>query len=305
MQENQELLSPAKDEGEALQALNGRSSRKIDLNGQWKFAYYKDEDELTAYGSRHPADIPDGEMGKIPVPSCWQIYGYGTNAYVNLRYPFPCDPPFLPDEDACGLYRRTFAIKGNGFRSFLNFEGVDSCLYVWINGSFVGYSQVSHSTSEFEISPFVHAGENRIDVLVFRWCVGSYLEDQDKLRMSGIFRDVYILRRPLRFIEDFFVHTELSEDLKSATLSVDIHCDGPDMPVRYRFVDENDLEVANGETKSNRVRNSARSYFQSAIPFCGAQKNHGSIRFSWIRNTRASHKWSVSERLRSRKARCF
>ncbi|MFA6710717.1 MAG: glycoside hydrolase family 2 TIM barrel-domain containing protein [Candidatus Methanomethylophilaceae archaeon] len=240
---------PAKDEGEALQALNGRSSRKIALNGQWKFAYYKDEDELTAYGSRHPADIPDGEMGKIPVPSCWQIYGYGTNAYVNLRYPFPCDPPFLPDEDACGLYRRTFAIKGNGFRSFLNFEGVDSCLYVWINGSFVGYSQVSHSTSEFEVTSFVHAGENRIDVLVFRWCVGSYLEDQDKLRMSGIFRDVYILQRPLRFIEDFFVHTELSEDLKSATLSVDIHCDGPDMPVRYRLVDENDLEVANGETK--------------------------------------------------------
>ena len=111
--------------------------------------------------------------------------------------PFPCDPPYVPEENPCGLYVRHIDVADPAAYSwFLNFEGVDSCFYLWVNGEFVGYSQVSHSTSEFDISSYLTAGDNTLAVLVLKWCDGSYLEDQDKLRMSGIYRDVYLFARP-------------------------------------------------------------------------------------------------------------
>ena len=104
----------------------------------------------------------------------------------------------------------------------LNFEGVDSCFYLWINGTFVGYSQAAHMTSEFDITPYVQAGENEIAVLVFKWCDGSYLEDQDKFRMTGIFRDVYILHRPKKHLWDYTVHTSLKNNGQSAAVRVEL-----------------------------------------------------------------------------------
>ena len=192
------------------------------LSGEWLFAYYKNDRQLVSdfYKSEDTS-----HMKPIPVPSCWQTQGYDHHQYTNLRYPFPFDPPYVPDENPCGHYTRTFELSDEQIklRQYIYFEGVDSCFYLWINGEFVGYSQVSHSSSEFDITKFVKSGANRVDVLVMKWCDGSYLEDQDKLRMSGIFRDVYLIERPQNHIFDFFVKTSLSDDLTIG--SVDISYD--------------------------------------------------------------------------------
>ena len=167
-------------------------------------------------------------MGSIPVPSCWQNHGYGRHMYTNVRYPFPVDPPFVPDENPCGLYVRHFELeeKDQEARWFLNFEGVDSCFYLWVNGEFAGYSQVSHATSEFELTELLQEGDNTLAVLVLQWCDGSYLEDQDKLRMSGIFRDVYLIARPQAFLRDYFVKESFAPDFSHAQVTVELMPEG-------------------------------------------------------------------------------
>ncbi len=180
-------------------------NRKRLLNGEWDFMYYGCVDDV-------PENFIKGEtdgFDKIPVPSCWQIQGYDCHQYTNTRYPFPYNPPYVPYENPCGAYVTHF--DGNKqYSQYLNFEGVDSCFYVWLNGEFVGYSQVSHSTSEFNITDKVKSGDNILCVLVLKWCDGSYLEDQDKFRMSGIFRDVYILSRPEKHIKDYRIETDMN-----------------------------------------------------------------------------------------------
>ena len=168
------------------------SARVHSLNGLWQFRYYEDPRQMEA-------DFPagaDGPWAEMPVPGCWQLHGFDAPQYINTRYPFPFDPPYVPDADPTGVYRRTFALeKQAGRRYHLVFDGVDSCFYLWVNGRFAGYSQVSHSTSEFDLTAFVREGENEVVVAVLKWCDGSYLECQDKWRLSGIFRDVYLLER--------------------------------------------------------------------------------------------------------------
>ncbi len=186
-------------------AKNDIYDRKQSLNGEWDFLYAKCVDDI-------PEDFINGNtegFGKIPVPSCWQTQGYDCHQYTNARYPFPYNPPYAPYENPCGAYATRFE-SDNDLRKYLNFEGVDSCFYVWLNGEFVGYSQVSHSTTEFDVTDKVKKGENTLCVLVMKWCDGSYLEDQDKFRMSGIFRDVYILNRPEKHIRDYKIETEIS-----------------------------------------------------------------------------------------------
>ncbi len=190
------------------------------LSGQWSFRYFNSPYELPE-GFYEPAALQQQGWDAIPVPSVWQNHGYDRHQYTNVKYPFPCDPPYVPQDNPCGLYMRRFTLQNDNMRQYLNFEGVDSCFYVWINGAFVGYSQVSHSTSEFDVTSFVHPGENVIAVLVLKWCDGSYLEDQDKLRTSGIFRDVFLLARPQRHIHDLFVKTHVADDFASAVVSVD------------------------------------------------------------------------------------
>ncbi len=207
-----------------LEATSRNSSRLINLNGNWNFLFYSSFEEVMKADDDNLLYFDEEEMDVIPVPSCWQNHGYDRHNYTNIRYPIPFDPPYVPDENPCGLYMRTIHMDEEGLakRNFLNFEGVDSCFYLWVNGQFAGYSQVSHSTSEFEINEFLQAGENAIAVLVVKWSDGTYLEDQDKLRMSGIFRDVYILQRPQNFVFDFFAKTELSQDLSHADIQVDL-----------------------------------------------------------------------------------
>lgn len=198
------------------------SDRLLMLSGDWKFRYYENPSQVEE-GFFVP-EFPSGRFDTIRVPSCWQMLGYDNHQYTNVRYPFPYDPPYVPSENPCGAYIKKFSLSKEqcAMESYLNFEGVDSCCYVWINGKFVGYHQVSHSTAEFRITDFVSAGENILAVLVLKWCDGSYMEDQDKLRMSGIFRDVYVLFRPVGHLKDYFVRTHVSEDLRRAEIAVDL-----------------------------------------------------------------------------------
>ncbi len=198
------------------------NERKVLLSGDWMFNYYESVEDIE--GDFSSPGFNHDNFKTIPVPGCWQVYGYDYNQYTNANYPFPNDPPYIPDQNPCGAYVTTFCVTEElvDKRLFLNFEGADSCFYVWINGAFVGYSEVSHSTSEFEITRFVNPGINELKVLVFKWCTGSYLEDQDKFRLSGIFRDVYVIARPKEFVRDFMIRTDLLED---GSASIDIKVD--------------------------------------------------------------------------------
>lgn len=199
------------------------SDRVQFLNGIWKFRYYdsiyKLQDEFYSEGY----DISG--FDDIPVPSVWQMHGYDYHQYTNVRYPFAFDPPYVPKDNPCGAYVTDFIYDQNEDAplAHLNFEGVDSCFYVWLNGRYVGYSQVSHSTSEFDITEFIRNGSNRLCVLVLKWCDGSYLEDQDKFRMSGIFRDVYILKRSEGAVYDYFIKTSCDDinDPTKAEVNID------------------------------------------------------------------------------------
>lgn len=190
------------------------------LNGEWNFRFYNTfedvEDDFLSLGFKE----------KIDVPRCWQTYtgrGYDAPLYSNLKYPFPLDPPNVPVDNPCGLYSRKVIIeKKPGKKYRLNFEGVSSCFYLFINNSFAAYSQVSHCTSEIDVSDYLVSGENKIDVLVVKWCDGTYLEDQDMFRLSGIFRDVYILERDAECIEDIYLRTDVSADLSLAEIKAEI-----------------------------------------------------------------------------------
>lgn len=168
------------------------------LNGTWKFAYFENGDF-----------IPDTiSWSDTPVPSCWEMQGYGHPNYTNINYPFPCDQPYVPDINPAGVYERSFRIIDVTQRHYIVFDGVCSCAELYINGNWVGTTQGSHLTAEFDITDHVHPGENTIRVYVRKWCCGSYLEDQDFIRMHGIFRDVFLLSRPNGHIFDIDIKTE-------------------------------------------------------------------------------------------------
>ena len=219
------------------------SDRMQLLNGTWKFQYFN-----SIYDVQEPffeKDYDTENFDEIQVPSVWQMAGYDTHQYTNIRYPFPFDPPYVPQDIPCGTYAHTFVYHKdeNAPKAFLNFEGVDSCFYVWINGSYVGYSQVSHMTSEFDITDLLRDGENSIAVLVMKWCDGSYLEDQDKFRMSGIFRDVYILKRPKQAISDYHIKTRIEDML--AKVEIEMKFYSP-LNVKISIEDRNGAVVAQG-----------------------------------------------------------
>lgn len=178
------------------------------LSGDWRFQYYDSIYDLKEKFFKEGYDASSFDV--VPVPGVWQTCGYDTHQYTNVRYPFPFDPPYVPQDNPCGAYIVDFDFQQDETapETYLNFEGVDSCFYVWLNGVYVGYSQVSHSTSEFHVTGFLKNGKNTLAVLVLKWCDGSYLEDQDKFRMSGIFRDVYLLKRPENGVFDYFVTTK-------------------------------------------------------------------------------------------------
>ncbi len=178
------------------------------LNGAWRFCFFERDDKI-------PEEIAFSET--IPVPSCWELYGYENPNYTNQNYPFPCDVPFVPDENPCGIYERDFLLEKKWGQISLILEGVSSLGEVWVNGKKVGFTQGSRLRAEFDLTSFVKEGENTLQIRVLKWCCGAYLEDQDAFRYHGIFRDVALTQRPFGHLED----VEILSDDKAFSIRVD------------------------------------------------------------------------------------
>lgn len=203
--------------GEDVFASRKESSRFVSLNGEWDFHYYESFFSM-------PVDFVNQEFEtKIEVPSCIQYKGYDKAQYTNVAYPIPYDPPFVPTDNPVAVYHTTYEFEQDGRERYLVFEGVDSCFYLFINGQVFGYSQVSHAMHEFRITESLVPGKNDITVAVLKWCDGTYLEDQDKIRLTGIFRDVYMLSRPAGHIEDYVYTAAFDDDYASATLHLKVN----------------------------------------------------------------------------------
>ncbi len=198
---------PYSDTGSALAGIKGRSDRYRLLNGDWSFCYYDDMHDIPE--DFFACDCDEADWDTIPVPSNWQMFGYDVPAYVNVTYPIPCDPPYVPDENPAGLYRTHFRLpeRWRGKRIYINFEGVNSFMELYVNGRYVGYTKGTHLPSEFDLTDYLCEGENLLAAKVLKWCDGSYIEDQDFYRLSGIFRDVYLIAREPEHVRDAFIRT--------------------------------------------------------------------------------------------------
>ncbi|MFC2096694.1 glycoside hydrolase family 2 TIM barrel-domain containing protein, partial [Bacteroidota bacterium] len=209
-----------------LSALNNEpenSKYYLSLNGLWKFNWVKKPSDRPMNFFSDSYDV--SKWDDIPVPSNWELEGYGVPIYTDVSYPFPSDPPHIPhDYNPVGSYKRTFIIpqEWTGRQIFLHFAGVKSAMYVWINGKKLGYSQGSKTPAEFNITDFVHKGENTVAIEVYRWSDGSYLEGQDYWKLSGIERDVYLYSRTEFHIFDYFIHSGLIDNYKNGLLNIDI-----------------------------------------------------------------------------------
>ena len=197
------------------------------LNGTWDFKWYPCVSEVSG------EDCPElpADFDKLDVPMNWQMAldrGYDVPNYTNVNYPIPVDPPYVPDENPCALYVRDFTVPASmkGRKAYLNFEGVDSAFYVWVNDQFAAYSQVSHLSTEIDVTDILVEGKNTIKVLVLEWSDGSYLEDQDMWRMSGIFREVYLLFREPVHIRDIFVKCALDDAFVNADFTAELDITG-------------------------------------------------------------------------------
>ncbi len=194
------------------------------LNGKWKFHWASKPAERPVDFYKLQYNVSDWD--EIPVPGNWQMHGYGIPIYVNVEYPFVIvNPPFIPhDNNPVGSYRRKFIVPSNwsGREIFIHFNGVKSAFYIWVNEKKVGYSQGSMTPAEFNLTSYLKKGENVLAVEVYRWSDGSYLEDQDMWRLSGIFRDVYLFSTPKIHIRDFFIKTDLDKDYNNAQLKIDV-----------------------------------------------------------------------------------
>ncbi|MDN4524162.1 glycoside hydrolase family 2 TIM barrel-domain containing protein [Fictibacillus fluitans] len=225
------------DKASALSYEKGRSGRYQLLNGTWKF-HYADQPALAPEGFQKD-NFDVSAWNEIPVPSNWQMNGYGRPHYTNVQYPFPVDPPYIPDENPTGSYRRDFYVT-EGWKDdtiILRFEGVDSSFHVWVNGEEAGYSQGSRLPSEFDITSLVRDGKNTLAVQVYQWSEASYIEDQDMWWLSGIFRDVSLIAQPRVHVNDYFIRPELDENYEDAVLHLDavLHNHSGDQLKDYRL----------------------------------------------------------------------
>ncbi|MEN6427819.1 MAG: sugar-binding domain-containing protein, partial [Phycisphaerales bacterium] len=191
------------------------------LNGKWKFnCVVKPADRPMDF---YKPDFDVSGWAEIPVPSNWEMHGYDKPIYLNMQYPHPTNPPYIAhDYNPVGSYRRQFTIPDSwdGWQVFLHFDGVISAFYLWVNGQMVGYSEDSMTPAEFNITPYLQKGTNTLAAQVYRWCDGSYLEDQDMFRMSGIYRNVYLFAAPSVHIRDFAVRASLDDQYKDGVLMI-------------------------------------------------------------------------------------
>ncbi len=212
-----------------------KSDRFLSLCGDWDFCYYPSLREMDAILTDEEIDTRG--FDRVKVPSVWQVYGYDSNQYVNTKYPIVNDAPYVPYENPCGLYVKHFQMKSIRGKKILCFEGVDSAFYLYVNGTFVGYAEVSHSLNEFDVTNLLKEGDNTISVLVLKWSKGTYLEDQDKFRTSGIIGEVYLLSRDNAHISDYKVKTKINGD--TADIKIYFETNGETGDISVALYDKN------------------------------------------------------------------
>ncbi|RXZ82892.1 DUF4981 domain-containing protein [Paenibacillaceae bacterium] len=236
---------PYADAGSAAAGKRGHSPYYRTLNGNWKFRYHESVLDVEERFYETSADV--SAWDSLLVPSSWQLNGYDQLQYTNINYPIPCDPPYVPDLNPAGLYVREFELPEGweGKEQFIVLEGVNSCFYLWVNGVYTGYSQGSRVPAEFNITSGLHSGTNKIALMVLKWCDGTYIEDQDAWRYSGIFRDVYLLARDKAHVRDVFLKQELASDFGTASLQAEIETSGS-VEVTAVLKDAKGREVASG-----------------------------------------------------------
>ena len=211
------------DEKSAMEAIKANSPNYISLDGMWKFYWVKSPDQRPFWFFKDDYDTRDWK--DIEVPSNWQMKGYDVPIYVNINYPYKKDPPRIQhDFNPVGSYKRSFKVspEWKDKEVFIHFGAVSSAFYVWVNEQLVGYSQDSKTPAEFNITKYLKTGDNSLAVEVYRWCDGSYLEDQDFFRLSGIQRTVFLHARPKTYISDFFSVGDLQNDYKDGLLKLKV-----------------------------------------------------------------------------------
>ncbi len=264
---------PYHSEEAALAGNREKSEFYTSLCGEWNFKFYNSFEDI---GDDF---LKEKLTDTIAVPCCWQTVlgkGYDVPLYSNLFYAFPLDPPYVPDENPAGHYSKKIMLsKKENKRYFINFEGVSSCFYLFVNGEFAAYSQVSHNTTEVDITDKLINGENVIDVVVVKWCDGSYLEDQDMFRLSGIFREVYILEREKNCAIDIRIAAELDDDLESGDLYIkEFSWEGNEPEASYKVIaptgevifEGTDLDI---EIENPVLWNSENPQLYTVLVYCG------------------------------------
>ena len=253
MMQRRSYYVPFIDNDEAINVKDrNKQTSFFSLNGKWQFNYFDSLQLIKNFNNISEINLSDS----IDVPSVWQMNGYDYNQYTNVKYPIPYNPPFVPKDNPCAIYKKEFDFKINSESQdyHINFEGVDSCFYFWVNDMFVGYSQISHSISEFDITNFLVNGKNTITVLVLKWCDGTYFEDQDKFRMSGIFRDVYILTRSKSRIVDYKITPTVNVSSKNGKLDLKILSTIGDPHNKYTLLNPNNTIISSGDINDNNLQ---------------------------------------------------
>ena len=253
MMKRRSYYIPFVDTNEALTVKDrNKQNNFFSLNGKWKFNYFNSLQLIKEVNDINEINFPT----TMEVPSVWQVNGYDYNQYTNVKYPIPYNPPFVPKDNPCAVYQKEFDFKisPEKYDYNINFEGVDSCFYFWINGTFVGYSQISHSISEFDITPLLVNGKNTITVLVLKWCDGTYFEDQDKFRMSGIFRDVYILKRAKSRIVDYKITPTIDISAKTGKLNIEILSIIGNPNIKYTLLNPSNDTISSGNIDNNKLQ---------------------------------------------------
>ncbi len=254
------------------------------LNGGWQFQYHKNINTVPCnfFAKGYPAEGFDN----MRVPSCWQTEGYDLCHYTNVNYPIPFDPPYVPNDNPAGIYIKDFNIPEgwNSKDTYIVFEGVNSCIYLWVNGEFVGFSKGSRLPAEFNLTKYLCPGQNRIAALVLKYCDGTYLEDQDCWRFTGIFRDVYLLNRAPKRVNDYFIkqknvsveHATITYEAKgtpSATVNLKLvsQCGCKTLYTGELTLDANGDGKVSFEINSPKLWSAERPYLYKLIAECGGE----------------------------------
>lgn len=258
-------LMPYPDMQTALNDMREASPFHKSLNGKWKFHWISKPADRPMDFYKPGYDVSSWK--EIPVPGNWQIYGYGIPIYSNVRYPFEENPPYIShDYNPVGSYHTEFEIPAEWENRsvFIHFDGVESAFYLWLNGEKVGYSQGSRTPAEFNITSYLREGKNILAAEVYRWSDGSYLEDQDFWRLSGIFRNVYLFSTPPVHVRDFFVRTELDDQYRDAVLKITAKVHNySDAGVRNPTIEASLLDAAGSVVEAEVLMTGSTAYLHS------------------------------------------